>query len=130
MDGPPASCPYPPACHEISRPESGKPDSGRRCPGLITKQTRIIQHLDRATPTRAVITDQEYSTRSGHRLPVSWRSSQAARLRQPTAWKSALRLAAEPGGLSDVWLEVKATLARVDGTIDDDDATRRLGDDL
>ena len=41
-----------------------------------------------------------------------------------------LRLAAEPGGLADVWLEVKATLARVDGTIDDDDAARRLGDDL
>ena len=41
-----------------------------------------------------------------------------------------LRLAAEPGGLADVWLEVTATLARIDGTIDDDDAARRLGDDL
>jgi DNA helicase II / ATP-dependent DNA helicase PcrA len=41
-----------------------------------------------------------------------------------------LRLAAEPSGLADVWLEVKATLARIDGTIDDDDAARRLGDDL
>ena len=41
-----------------------------------------------------------------------------------------LRLAAEPSGLADVWLEVKATLALVDGTIDDDDAARRLGDDL
>src|SRR5712692_6161619 len=93
MDGPPASCRYPPACRGISRPESGKPDSGRRCPGLITNQARIIQHPDRATPTRAVITDQEYSTRSGRRPPVNWRSSQAAGLRQPTAWKSALMLA-------------------------------------
>lgn len=41
-----------------------------------------------------------------------------------------LRLAAEPDGLADVWLEVKAALARVDGTIDDDDAARRLGDDV
>lgn len=41
-----------------------------------------------------------------------------------------LRLAAEPSGLADVLLEVKATLALVDGTIDDDDAARRLGDDL
>ena len=41
-----------------------------------------------------------------------------------------LKLAAEPGGLADVWLEVTATLARIDGTIDDDDAARRLGDDL
>ena len=41
-----------------------------------------------------------------------------------------LRLAAEPGGLADVWLEVTATLARIDGTIEDDDAARRLGDDL
>ena len=41
-----------------------------------------------------------------------------------------LRLAAEPGGLADVWLEVTATLARIDGSIDDDVAARRLGDDL
>jgi superfamily I DNA/RNA helicase len=41
-----------------------------------------------------------------------------------------LRLAAEPGGLAEVWLEVTATLARIDGTIDDDDAARRLGDGL
>jgi DNA helicase-2/ATP-dependent DNA helicase PcrA len=41
-----------------------------------------------------------------------------------------LRLAAEPGGLADVWLEVTSTLARIDGTVHDDDAVRRLGDDL
>lgn len=41
-----------------------------------------------------------------------------------------LRLAAEPSGHIDVWLEVMTTLARIDGAIDDDDATRRLGDDL
>ena len=41
-----------------------------------------------------------------------------------------LRLAAEPGGLAVVWLEVTATLARIDGSIDDDVAARRLGDDL
>ena len=41
-----------------------------------------------------------------------------------------LRLAAEPGGLAGVWLEVTATLARIDGSIDDDVAARRLGDDL
>lgn len=41
-----------------------------------------------------------------------------------------LRLAAEPRGLADVWLEVTATLARIDGSIDDDDAARRLGDEL
>ena len=41
-----------------------------------------------------------------------------------------LRLAAEPGGLAGVWLEVTATLARIDGSIDDDVAARRLGDNL
>jgi superfamily I DNA/RNA helicase len=41
-----------------------------------------------------------------------------------------LKLAAEPGGLGVVWLEVTATLARIDGSIDDDVAVRRLGDDL
>lgn len=41
-----------------------------------------------------------------------------------------LRLAAEPGGLAGVWLEVTATLARIDGSINDDAAVRRLGDDL
>ena len=41
-----------------------------------------------------------------------------------------LRLAAEPGGLANVWLEVITTLARIDGAIHDDDAVRRLGDDL
>src|SRR5216683_2934444 len=41
-----------------------------------------------------------------------------------------LRLAAEPGGLAVVWLEVTVTLARIDGSIDDDVAARRLGDDL
>jgi superfamily I DNA/RNA helicase len=41
-----------------------------------------------------------------------------------------LRLAAEPGRLASVWLEVTATLARIDGSIDDDVAARRLGDDL
>ena len=41
-----------------------------------------------------------------------------------------LRLAAEPGGLTNVWLEVIATLARIEGAIHDDDAARRLGDDL
>lgn len=41
-----------------------------------------------------------------------------------------LRLAAEPGGLARVWLEVTATLAGIDGSIDDDVAARRLGDDL
>jgi DNA helicase II / ATP-dependent DNA helicase PcrA len=41
-----------------------------------------------------------------------------------------LRLAAAPRGLADVWLAVTATLARIDGTINDDDAARHLGDDL
>jgi DNA helicase-2/ATP-dependent DNA helicase PcrA len=41
-----------------------------------------------------------------------------------------LRLAAEPGGLAVVWLEVTATLARIGGSIDDDAAARRLADDL
>lgn len=40
-----------------------------------------------------------------------------------------LRLAAEPGGLAHVWLEVTATLARIHGNIDDD-AARGLDDDL
>jgi superfamily I DNA/RNA helicase len=41
-----------------------------------------------------------------------------------------LRLAAEPTGLADVWLEVKATLARIDGNVDNDAEARRLGHDL
>jgi DNA helicase II / ATP-dependent DNA helicase PcrA len=41
-----------------------------------------------------------------------------------------LRLAVEPTGLADVWLEVKATLARVDGNVDNDADALRLGDDL
>jgi DNA helicase II / ATP-dependent DNA helicase PcrA len=41
-----------------------------------------------------------------------------------------LRLAAEPNGLADIWLEVTATLARIHGTTDDDDATRQVGDDV
>ena len=41
-----------------------------------------------------------------------------------------LRLAAEPNGLADVWLDVTGTLARIHGTTGDDDATRRLGEDL
>src|SRR5262249_55207636 len=41
-----------------------------------------------------------------------------------------LRLAAEPAGLADVWLEVKATLAHVEGNIEDDDDALRLGDEL
>lgn len=40
-----------------------------------------------------------------------------------------LRLAAEPGSLGSVWLEVTATLARIHGNIDDD-AARRVDDDL
>jgi superfamily I DNA/RNA helicase len=41
-----------------------------------------------------------------------------------------LKLAARPGGLAGVWLDVTATLARIDGTIHDDDDARRLSDDL
>jgi ATP-dependent DNA helicase UvrD/PcrA len=41
-----------------------------------------------------------------------------------------LKLAAQPGGLVDVWLEVTATLACIDGSIKDDDTVRRLGDNL
>jgi DNA helicase-2/ATP-dependent DNA helicase PcrA len=41
-----------------------------------------------------------------------------------------LKLAAEPGGLAVAWMEVTATLARLDGSVDDDVAARRLGDDL
>jgi superfamily I DNA/RNA helicase len=41
-----------------------------------------------------------------------------------------LRLAAEPRGLADVWLEAKATLARIDGSVQDDEEARRLDDNL
>jgi superfamily I DNA/RNA helicase len=41
-----------------------------------------------------------------------------------------LRLAAEPNGLADVWLEVTATLARVHGAVGDDLAIRALSDKL
>ena len=41
-----------------------------------------------------------------------------------------LRLAAKPRGLADVWLEVTGTLARIHGTVGDDDASRKTSDDL
>src|SRR5271165_3567139 len=68
---------------------------GQRRPGLITNQIHIIQHPDHATPTARGDHGPGYSSRSGHRLPASWRGSQAAGLRQPPAWKSALT----PGNL-------------------------------
>jgi hypothetical protein len=50
-DSPPASCPHPPACPDLSHAESGRQDMAQRRPGLITNQIHIIQHPDRTTPS-------------------------------------------------------------------------------
>lgn len=78
----------------------------------------------------AALTDRGISLRNDDVLYGQMRLQDLLKHEAARLILGVLRLAAEPAGLADVWLEVKATLARVDGTIDDDDAARRLGDDL
>jgi hypothetical protein len=47
----PASCPYLPACHDLSRRGSGKPGITQQRPRLITNYIHVIRHPDYATPT-------------------------------------------------------------------------------